>query len=226
MINLRKVSKQFALLLILGLFFGIFSSVPVLETPEYLSKLSTIRLQVLFATFSQLGMAVTYLGITVLLYPLVKSYNKTHALAYFGFRMSASAFLFLGIIPLLTLLNISDNYMIVDQVAKMNYEIIGELVRIARDWLNHLTVIFAWSFGGVILYITMYKTKLIPRWMSTWALIATALTILATSLLLFDVIVMATPLYFIMNTPAALFDIILAIYLLRKGFDEEAFERR
>ena len=45
-------------LLICGILFGILNSVPALENPDYLTKLSTIKTQVLIAVFFQAAMAV------------------------------------------------------------------------------------------------------------------------------------------------------------------------
>ncbi len=218
--NNKKVSSVFGVLLILGIVFGIFSSIPVLETPHYLKELAHIKGQVLFATFSQLAMAITYVGIAGLLYPIIKAYSPTLAISYFGFRIIASGLLFLGIVPLLALLSISEGYIVADQLMTGHYEMLGELVRVSRDWLNHITVIFTWSFGGAILYYTFYKTKVIPKWMSVWAIIGTWLTITVTALLLFDMVHIVSPTYFIMNTPTALIELILAGYLLRKGFNK------
>ena len=217
----QKVAKLFGLLLILSIVFGIFSSVPVLETQGYLEELVNIKGQVLLATLSQLAMAITYVAITALLYPIIKKYSSTLAISYFGFRIIASGLLFLGIVPLLALLNISESYNVADQLLIKNYEIIGELVRVSRDWLNHIAVIYTWAFGGVILYYTFYQTKIIPKWMSIWAMTGAFLTITVTTLLLFDKVQIVSPTYFIMNTPTALIELILAGYLLSKGFKLE-----
>lgn len=49
----RKTSITFGVLLIAGMLFGILSSVPALEHPDYLIKLSSIKMQVLMAAFFQ-----------------------------------------------------------------------------------------------------------------------------------------------------------------------------
>jgi hypothetical protein len=61
--------------------------------------------------------------------------------------------------------------------------------------------------------------KLAPRWLSIWGLVGTSLTIAATLMLICDYIRIATPIYFIMNTPTALFEVTFAIFLLVKGFN-------
>ena len=61
--------------------------------------------------------------------------------------------------------------------------------------------------------------KLIPQWLSIWGFVGSAVTLLSTLLLMLTLIEMATPVYFIMNTPTALFELILAVFLMAKGFN-------
>lgn len=105
----RKTAVYLGVLLIFSFIFGIFSSVPALERSDYLIKLSEIEMQVLVATFFQAAMAVVYVTITVLVYPIIKKYNKSLAVGYFGFRLIGSGFLFAGIGSLLLLLGVSQS---------------------------------------------------------------------------------------------------------------------
>lgn len=94
----------------------------------------------------------------------------------------------------------------------------SELLRRGRDILNHIEMILPWSVGGLILYYCLYKTVLIPRWLSIWGLAGSALTLLSTLLLMLNAIEMATPVYFILNASTGLLEVSLAIFLMTKGF--------
>ncbi|WP_277750900.1 DUF4386 domain-containing protein [Anaerobacillus alkaliphilus] len=207
------------MLLITGIIFGILSSVPALEQPDYLTKLSTIKGQVLLAAFFQFIMAAVYVCIAVLLYPTIKKYNEGLALSYFGFRIIGAVFLFIGIIFLLLLLFISQRFVIEVQPDPSRFQTIGELLRVGRDWINHIGMILPWSIGGLILYYCFFRMKLIPKWLSIWGLIGYTSTLIATILLFFDIIKIVSPIYLIMNTPTALLELILAVYLIVNGFN-------
>ncbi|MEI5907947.1 DUF4386 domain-containing protein [Bacillus spongiae] len=215
----RKTATTFGILLIFGLVSGILSSVPALERPEYLGTLALIKNQVLMAVFFQFMMATVYVCIAVIVYPIIKKYNAKLALGYFGFRIIGAAFLFVGIVSLLLLLFISERFVIEGQPSPSYYETIGELLRAYRDGLNHIGMILPWSLGGLILYYCSFRIKLFPHWLSVWGIIGCTFTLIATFLLMFDVIEIITPLYFIMNAPTAIFELVLAIYLLIKGFN-------
>jgi Domain of unknown function (DUF4386) len=209
----RKIARAFGLLLIAGLVFGIFSSVPALEYPDYLFKLASIRTQVLMALFCQFAMATVYACIAVLLFPIIKQYSEVMALGYFGFRIIGAMFLFVGIVSLLLLLSLSENFVADGQPDASHFQTTGQLLRQGRDWMNHVAMILPWSMGGLLLYF------IVPFWLSVWGLMGSVLTLIATLLLLFDLVKIITPIYFIMNAPTALFELVLAVFLFAKGFN-------
>lgn len=212
----RKTAIILGILLICGILFGILNSVPALEYPDYLTKLPTIKMQALAAVFFQGAMAVVYVWITVLLYPIIKKYNEYLATGCFGFRIIGAGFLFVGIGSLLLLLWLSQSFASAEQINLFYFQTTGELLRRGRDILNHIGMILPWSIGGLILYYCFYKMKLIPRWLSIWGFIGSGFTLLSTVLLMLTVI---DPIYFIMNTPTAFFELVLAIFLMVKGFN-------
>ena len=65
-----RTAKILGGLLISAIVFGILNTVPALEYPDYLAKLSTIRTQVLVAVFFQAAMATVYVCIAVLFYQI------------------------------------------------------------------------------------------------------------------------------------------------------------
>jgi hypothetical protein len=220
----RKTAITFGILLILGILFGILNTVPALEYPDYLIKLSSIKMQVMIAVFFQFAMASVYVCIAVLLYPILKKYNEGIALGYFGFKIIGAMFLFIGIVSLLLLLFLSQSFVSAGQPASSHFQTIGQLLRAGRDWMNHVAMILPWSLGGLILYYCFFRMKLIPKWLSVWGLIGYTLTLIATFLLMFDLIKIVTPTYFIMNTPTALLELVLAVFLIIKGFNPTSID--
>lgn len=215
----RRTAIILGILLIAGILFGILNTVPALENPDYLTKLSAIKTQVLIAVFFQSAMAAVYVCIAVLLYPIIKKYNEGFAIGYFGFRIIGAAFLFVGIVSLLLLLLLSQSFVTADQLNSPYFQTIGELLRTGRDLMNHVGMILPWSFGGLILYYCIFKMKLAPKWLSIWGIVGSSLTLIATLMLMLDFIKIVTPTYLIMNAPTALFELSLAFFLIVKGFN-------
>ncbi|MFB5664044.1 DUF4386 domain-containing protein [Alteribacillus sp. HJP-4] len=215
----RRTAVFLGLLLIISFVFGILSSVPVLEQPDFLEKLSEIEMQVLIATFFQAAMAVVYVCITVLLYPIIKRHNKSLAVGYFGFRIIGAGFLFASIGSLLLLLWLSQNFIGANPANSPYFEIVAELLRQGRDFLNHIGMILPWSIGGLILYFCFFKTRMIPSWLSIWGIIGSTFTLIATLILMLNIITLMNPVYFILNAPIAFCELFLAIFLIFRGFN-------
>lgn len=217
---IRRTAILLGLLLLLSFVFGILSSVPALEQPDYLEKLAEIEMHVLLATFSQAAMAVVYVMIAVLFYPILHTYSRSIAAGYLAFRIIGAGFLFVGIGSLLLLLWLSQSF-VTAQPESMHVETIAELLRRGRDILNHVGMILPWSIGGLILYYGLYKIRLIPRWMSVWGMAGAGLTLVATILLMLNIIPLVDPVYFILNAPTAFFELVFAVFLIIRGFNPE-----
>lgn len=214
----RRRAVLLGVLLISGIAFGVLNTVPALEYPDYLAKLSTIRTQVLIAVFFQAAMATVYVCIAVLSYPLVERHSEGLALGYFGFRIIGAAFLFVGIGSLLLLLHLSQALVSAGLLDAPQLRITGELLRTGRDIMNHIGMVLPWALGGLILCWCMLKTAVVPRWLSVWGIVGAVLTVIATLLYMLGFIDMMTTTYMAMNVPTAMFELTLAVFLITRGF--------
>lgn len=215
----KRIAIALGVLLVAGILFGILSSVPALESPDYLVRLPTIDSQILFAVLFQAAMAAVYACVAALLYPVIKKrHNETIAFAYFAFRIIGATFLFVGIVMLLLLLIISRGFADAGRPDPSYFQTIGGLLRAGRDWLNHIGVILPWSLGGYFLYYSFLRTKTVPAWLSIWGIIGTSSTVVATLLFMLDRVPLISFTYFALNVPTALLEVVLAIFLMLKGF--------
>lgn len=220
----RRFSIIFGVLLMAGIICGIFSSVPVLETQDYLKELPGIRPQVLAAVFFQASMALVYVALAFWIVPLLKQGSYALALGYFGFRIIGAAFLFVGIVSLLVLMYLADEYSVLAKAdasePARNLQILAELVRRARDWFNHVAMILPWSVGGLLMFLVFRRMGIVPAWIYLWGLAASMLTLLSTVLLMLGLLEIVTPAYFLMNSPMALLEIVFSVWLYAKGFPD------
>ena len=76
------------------------------------------------------------------------------------------------------------------------------------------------SLGLCIIYITFYRTRLIPRWLSVWGFIAVAASLAAALLKFFH---MDTGIGFYLDI-AGMFpqELVMAVWLIVKGFNSKA----
>ena len=88
----------------------------------------------------------------------------------------------------------------------------GALLNAAKDW-SSIVENFPYGLGALILYILLYRSELVPQWLSIWGLAGAALLSVMGLLRLFgkSVIYLAIPL--ILN------ELVLAVWLIVTGFN-------
>jgi hypothetical protein len=220
----RKSAIIAGVLFIIGTVAGVLSVVSVIEDPDFLIKVSANENQVLRGAFFQFIMAAVYVGIAITLYPILRKYNEGLALGFAGFRIIAGVFHIIGVISLILLLTLSREFVKAGASDLSYFQTLGGLLRAGRDFVNHVAMILALSLGCFMFYYLLYQTKLVPRWLSGWGLLGTALTISASLLLMFRLVGIMSTTYLGLNLPMALQEMVLAIWLIVKGFNPSAIE--
>jgi len=206
-------------LYIVGTVAGVLSISTVVDAPDYLVKASENANQVLFSALFQFIMTIAYLGFAITLYPILRKHMESLALGFLSFRIIAAVLNIIGFICLLLLLSLSQQYVKAGTQDLSYFQTLGDLLRTGRDFINHVAMIFATSVGGLLFYLLLFKTKLIPRWLSLWGFIATIFTIIASLLVMFKMIDILTSTYLVLNLPLILLEIVLAIWFITKGVD-------
>ena len=86
-----------------------------------------------------------------------------------------------------------------------------------RNWGYGMLAPIVFSLGSMIFYYLLYKSKLIPRWLSGWGLIGSALFLVSAFLPLFDYGPRST--IVLMHLPGGVNQMVLAVWLIFKGFN-------
>jgi hypothetical protein len=220
MSKIRKVSLTIGVLIVLSICVGLMSIVPSVDVPEYLSEAYPNRIQVLIAALSQIAMSLIYVAISVLLFAVIKKYDEPSAFGYLCLRTISQVFNLLGSLVLVLLLALSREFMETASTNSASIKALGIVLKSGRDYLNHVLMIVMTSISGIILFILTLRKKLLPEWLSIFGLIGSAVSIVASILVLFDIIEVITPIYMMLNLPLAIQDLTFAVWLMTKGFSE------
>jgi hypothetical protein len=215
---LKNTTKLAGLLIILGMVAGILSIASAVDSPNYLTEAAANATQVSTAALFQFILCLTYLGFAILLYPIVKKHNERLALGFLSFRIIAGVILIIGTVILLSILAVSQEFVKNTSENKMAFEAFGNVLKTTRDYINHIFMVFTIGAGNLMLYVLFLKAKLIPKWLSVWGIAGTLLSVLASLLLLFELVDVITVGYLVLNGPTALFELVLGFWLIFKGF--------
>ena len=102
-------------------------------------------------------------------------------------------------------------------------QMMGALLLTMRDLAGFVFGVLAFCLGGLMYYFVFYQSKLIPRWLSIWGLIALVLLLATVFLTLFDgePYSVSGNLTFL-ALPIFVQEMVLAIWLIVKGFNPSA----
>tara|TARA_R110002050_G_scaffold300286_2_gene468565 strand:- start:14574 stop:15263 length:690 start_codon:yes stop_codon:yes gene_type:complete len=220
--SIEKREKIVGIFLITGLITGVFSIAPAIDAKNYLIEAATNSNQVIIAAVFQFIMSLVYLGIGLLLYPIVKKFSHNLAIGFLSFRIIAVTFSILGTILMLGLLILSENYVNGTSKNILEIETIADIVKNFRDTMNHIFMVLVLCTGNILLYILLLKYRLLPKWLSLWGLIGAILSIFASGLVLFKILDIITVEYIVLNMPTAILDLILGFYFIFRGFNKNS----
>lgn len=193
-----------------------------INAPDYLNQLAGNPNQTIIAALLEFIWAATGAGIAIGLYPLLKKYNGALALGSVGFRVVEGVFVLIGTLSLLSLLTLSQEFIAAGAPGGSSFQISGTLLLALRDWQVHVISGLAFSLGALMYYVLLYKSKLIPRWLSGWGVLGAALSLTATVLASFTHDFGTESVHTYLSIPIGVNELVFAIWLIVKGFNPSA----
>lgn len=218
----RRSTTIAGVLFFVGTAAGVLSVVGAADSPDYLRELAANGTQVLAGALFQCVMAVAYVGLAVALYPVLRTHSPTAAAVFLGFRIAAGMLNLIGVVILLLLLDLSNQFVDAGAPASSHFQTLGGLLRSGRDLMNHVAMILAISLGDVMYYGVLHRARLVARWLSNWGFWGLALTMSASFLVLCQLIEVVTPTYMVLNAVLVLQQVVLAIWLIVRGLNSTA----
>ncbi len=215
----RKTAITVGVLFIIGTVAGVLSAVvsgSILNAPDYLIKVSANENQVIIGALLILIMGFALAMVPVVLFSIFRKYNEALALGAVVFRGVLEAVTYIAIaVILLLLLKLSQEYVQAGAPDASYFQTLGTLLLEASHWVEQILGI-VFPLGALMLYYLFYQAKLIPRWLSGWGLIGAILYLAVPFLGMLgselDVLML----------PLALQEMVLAVWLIVKGFNSSA----
>jgi hypothetical protein len=216
----RIVGVLFITATVAGLIGGVILG-PILEAPDYLAKVSANEDQVLIGALLLFIMGAAGASIAIPMYPILKKHNVSMALGSVGFRIIEGALFMVGVIWLLLLVILSQEYVQAGSPDASYFQTSGELL---VEGMNYSLLIggLAFSLAALMYYYLLFQSKLIPRWLSLWGLIGVTLGLAAYLNQFFSASASSSGID-IGHLPIFLQEMVFAVWLIVKGFNSSAF---
>ena len=163
--------------------------------------------------------AGTSAAIAVALYPLLRKWDAGLAIGSVVFRTIEAVMYAIGAVALLVISQEAQLFAGSPAAERTVHQAIAELLLAVRQDAI-LAGVFAFSAGALMYYVVFYRSGLVPRWLSGWGIAGVFLILLACLLALFSGGPVQT--YVPLIVPLAAQEIVLAVWLIVKGFSAPA----
>ena len=197
---------------------GNLSIKPILDATDYLIQISANENLMIIAALLVLISAFASASIAICLYPILKKYHEALALGSVGFRLMEGMLYIVGVVGLLSLLTLSQEYVTAGASNASLFQISGTLLLAVKTWAGQLGVI-AFTMGGMMYYYVFYQSKLVPRWLSGWGFLGAALSGTSALLVIAGLLTPLSTVFILFNLLILVQEMVLAVWLIVKGFN-------
>ena len=193
---------------------------PITASESYLEDAYPDQQIVITGVFFELAGILAIPLIAIFLFPVLSKHSRVLSLAYVVFRSLEALLLIAVSIYTLSLIHISRGFLGLTAAKENLYVEIGASVQDMSQWTFLLSVGVVFPITAIMLNTVLYQSRLVPRFISAWGLIAAILLLAGTVLDVFGLLPGLSPstLEIVLATPIAANEIVLALWLVTKGF--------
>jgi hypothetical protein len=221
----RKAAKIIGVLFILAAVtavIGLNLYDPILNGPDYLIKGSEHANQVIVGAVMELILVVSAVGTATTMFPLLRLYNETIALWHVCIRFLEAIIITVGVISVLSLLTLSREFVAAGAPNPSSFHSSGIILKAIHDWTFMLGPLFMLGINTVMYSYIFYKTKLVPRFISILGMTGASCVFICSLFVMFGVFPQISFWGAVLAVPVAANEMILAVWLIVKGFNENA----
>lgn len=223
----RMAATLVGVLFIIGTVAGILFRVATqgghIDGPDYLADAEALGRKLPTGALLTLVMGLSLALIPVVVYPVLRATSQRLALGYLVFRGALETINYMiTATAWLALFQLGRDSAAGDADASGLRGAGAALARVI-DVTGPVTTIFFLA-GATMFYWVLYRSRLVPRWLSIWGLVGIIPYLIEGMLKMYAVIGPSAPLGDALDAPLALQEMTLAVWLIAKGFNETAIQ--
>lgn len=187
---------------------------------DLLGAVSTNGTPLVLAAFCWLIMGLVLAMVPVVMFPVLRKQNETLALGYVVFRGSLESITVIGgVVSWLLLLPLSQVYRVGSTDASSLRAFAAMLLGV--EAIGSIgSIVFC--IGTMMFNYLLFRSRLIPRWISVWGFIAALPYLAGGALSLAGVLDSVSTVSSVLDAPLGLQEMVLAVWFIAKGFHPAA----
>ena len=163
-------------------------------------------------------------GYAVLLYPVLARFHPGAALGYAAFKVIEAVMLLVAAATLLAVVALSHSYQATGGTDTAAFQAPAAMALSQQFWAGRLAA-YAYVVATPVLNVTLYRTRLVPRWLSGWGLVACAMLAAGLAMGVGDPMRGFEPGQLLL-IPIILWELTFATWLIVKGFSPSPARHR
>lgn len=217
-----KVTGLLFILAAVSSVIGLLLYDPLLNDSNYLTSGSGHANQLILGALMELILVASAVGTAVTMYPFLKKYSESIALGHVCFRLLEAVVITVGVVGMLSLVTLSRHFVSADSPDPAAYEAAGTLFLAVHDWTFMLGPNFLLGINTMLYSYIFYKSGLVPRFIPILGMTGAVLVFSASLFEMFGVFPQLSVWGAILSLPVAANEMILAVWLIAKGFNKAA----
>lgn len=220
----RRTATVVGVLLIVCTLASILAVAPLgslLNSPVDLRRLAANDDRVVLAALIEFIAAATGAGIAIALYPVLRHHGRAVAFGAAAARVVAGVVVLVGTLSLLALLSLAQQSVSSGSTDAGATDASVQVLLAVRDWVTNFMIALPFLLGAGMYYYLMYRSAVVPRWLSGWGLLGVAVSLVATLYSGFTQDFGLSTVSTALNLPIGLQELVLAGWLIAKGFNRE-----
>ncbi|MDN4611536.1 DUF4386 domain-containing protein [Arthrobacter burdickii] len=190
---------------------------PILEGTDYITGAGADN-SILLGGLFELLLVIAAVGTAVTLYPIIKRQNEGVALAFVAARVLEAAVLLVGILSLLSIVTLRQQFDGVADTDLTALSTIGSALAALHSWTFLFGPNFALGAASLLLAYLMYSSGLVPRAIAVLGLVGGTLISLSALAVMFGAYEQTSTIGLLVALPVFTWELSLAVWLIAKGF--------
>src|SRR5919202_2042918 len=203
---------------------GSLISGPIPNAADSLTSMYPRETQVVVGTLVAHINDAAIIGYAVVLFPVLKRFNEALALGYVAFKALEATLLRVGAATLLSLIASSQQYLAAGAADAPAFRASAEVTLAQQFWAARLAAL-AYLVATPILNVLLYRSQLVPRFISVWGFVALVLRAPGLAIGVGDPTRGFQPGQLLV-IPIILWELLFATWLIVRGFSPSAVADR
>ncbi len=202
-----------------GVFVGAALMAPALDRDTSLAAINSDKARIVVGALFEFVNDAAVIGIAVLLFPFLKRAGEGLALWYVGMRILEGGMFVVASAVVLSIPELGNG---IAETIDPDFTRLDDVRLLALGEYTGASTMATVAFlaGAILLYVLLYRSRLVPRFIAVWGFAAVA-CVIAVNLLAPDITDASGPVVLLV-VPMVANEIFLAVWLIVKGFAPES----